>query len=236
MSNYRSYAGAAAAAALGLSLSPVVQALEQGDWFGRIGVTHVAPNDSSGTVVTPGGPVPGTGLTVDSDTNLGFTVGYMVTAHIGVELLAALPFEHDIGPNTALAGVTGSPAIGSTKHLPPTLSAQYYFRPKSSVRPYVGVGVNYTRFFDEEVRGGLASAGYGSLELDDSWGMAGQVGIDVDVAQNWFVNFDVRYLDIDTEATVRERSAGSGALGAVLTIDDIEIDPWVYTISIGTTF
>lgn len=224
----------AAAIALGVSFS--AQALEQGDWLGRIGATHVAPNDDTGTVATPGGPVAGTELTVDADTSVGFTVVYMLTDRIGVELLASLPFEHDIGPNAALAGTTGSADIGSAKHLPPTLSLQYYFQPRAALRPYVGVGVNYTTFFDEEVRGGLASAGYGSLELEDSWGLAAQVGVDVDLGDRWFVNFDVRYIDISTEATVRERSAGSGALGATLTIDDIEIDPWIYTIAVGTTF
>ena len=225
---------AVAAAALGATLP--AQALEQGDWIGRIGATHVAPNDDTGAVTTPGGPVAGTELTVDSDTGVGFTLVYMLTDRIGVELLAALPFEHDIGPNAALAGTTGSADIASAKHLPPTLSLQYYFQPRAAVRPYVGVGVNYTTFFDEKVRGGLASAGYSSLDLDDSWGIAAQVGVDIDVSNNWFVNFDVRYLDISTEATVRERSAGSGALGAVLTIADIESDPWVYTVSVGTTF
>ena len=71
------------------------------------------------------------------------------------------------------------------------------------------MGVNYTTFFDEEVRGGLASAGYGSLELDDSWGLAAQLGLDIDVSDHWFVNFDVRYIGIDTEASVRERSVGN---------------------------
>ncbi len=224
------------AALVGAAAVPPAMALDQGDWIGRVGATRVVPNESSGPVTASGGPVAGTEINVDDDTRLGFTIGYMLTPHIGIELLGALPFEHDISPNATLAGVTGSGAIASTKHLPPTLSAQYYFRPKTSVRPYVGVGVNYTRFFDEKVRGGLASAGYGSLDLEDSWGLAGQVGVDVDVTRNWFVNFDVRYMSIDTKATVRETSTGSGALGSVLTIDDVQIDPWVYTISIGTTF
>lgn len=223
-------------AAAALASSAPAQGLEQGDWVARVGATHIAPNDSTGAVTTPGGPAAGTELTVDSDTGLGFTLVYMMTNRIGIEVLASLPFEHDIGPNAALAGITGGADIGSAKHLPPTLSLQYYFRPRTSVRPYVGVGVNYTTFFDEQVRGGLASAGYGSLDLDDSWGLAAQLGVDVDVSDSWFVNFDVRYVDIDTKATVRERSTGSGALGAVLTIDDIEIDPWIYTVSVGTTF
>lgn len=224
------------AAAFGLSVSTPALALSQGDWIARIGATHVAPNDSTGTVNTPGGAVAGTELEVDSDTSIGFTLAYLITPHLGVELLAALPFEHDISPNSTLAGITGGAAIGSTKHLPPTLSLQYYFRPSTGVRPYVGVGVNYTRFFDEQVRGGLASAGYGDLELEDSWGVAAQLGIDIDVSRNVFLNFDVRYIDIDTKATIREQSPGSGALGAVLSVNDIEIDPWVYTISVGTTF
>ncbi len=74
------------------------------------------------------------------------------------------------------------------------------------------------------------------MDLKDSWDLAGQVGIDVDVARKRFVNFDVRYIDIETKATIRESSAGSGTSGSTLTIDDVQIDPWVYTISVGTTF
>ncbi len=94
--------------------------------------------------------------------------------------------------------------------------------PDSNFRPYVGVGLNYTFFFDEETKGALSGA---DLELDDSWGLAGQVGMDFDVAPNWFVNVDVRYIDIDTKAKLDGVGIGT-----------VEIDPWNVGLNVGTRF
>ena len=99
---------------------------------------------------------------------------------------------------------------------------QYHFLPNSNVRPYAGVGLNYTTFFSEKTLGALSGT---DLNLDDSWGFAGQLGIDVDVAPNWFVNADVRYIDIDTKAKLN--GAGLGT---------VKIDPVVFGINIGTHF
>lgn len=71
----------------------------------------------------------------------------MIKENIAIELLAATPFSHDIKGTGALAGVG---KVGETKQLPPTLSVQYHFSPKASVRPYVGAGINYTIFFSEK--------------------------------------------------------------------------------------
>lgn len=190
-------------------------ALGAGDWFGRIGASMVDPDSSSGEV--PG--IPGSGVEVDDDTQLSFTIGYMMTDNIGVEVLGALPFTHQIQGTGTISGLG---EIAETKHLPPTVSVQYYFMPRAAVRPYVGAGVNYTYFFDEETKGALAGT---SIDLDDSWGVAGQVGVDIDIPNNWFVNLDGRYIDIDTEAT----------LGGTDTVD-VQIDPWVFTLALGRRF
>ena len=209
----RTLAGAAAAVAL--AVGAPAEALEQGDWFGRVGVSHVAPDADSDT--TPS--VAGGKVDVDNDTQLSFSVGYMLTPNWAVELLGALPFEHDITGEGALAALG---TIGSTKHLPPTLSLQYHFAPRASLRPYAGVGINYTMFFDEEHTGLLAGE---SLKLDDSWGVALQAGMDIDITRDWFANLDLRWIDIETEAT----SSVAGTF-------DVEIDPWVVSVAIGRTF
>ena len=54
------------------------------------------------------------------------------------------PFSHSVS-------TPGLGEVAKVKHLPPTLMAQYYFGDANSkVRPYVGAGINYTTFFDEE--------------------------------------------------------------------------------------
>lgn len=198
---------AAALLAAGLSsVAGAAQAVEAGDWLVRLGGSMVEPKSTSGSLG-------GADITVDDDTQLSFTVVRMLGANLGLEVLAALPFEHDIQ-------LDGN-AIGSTKHLPPTVSLQYYFNPRTTIRPYVGAGINYTYFWDEETRG----LGGARLDLDESWGLAAQIGLDLDLDANWFLNADVRYIDIDTDATIE----GVGTVG-------VDISPTVYTLALGYRF
>jgi len=205
---------ALAAALAGSLLAGTAQAYEAGTWLGRVGVWGVYPkSDNLENVLN-------TGATVDVDDgySLGFNITYMATPNIGIELLGAWPFEHDIS-------LTGAGKIGSTKHLPPTLSVQYHFMPNNNIRPYVGVGLNYTFFFDEDTSLDLNRDGNTSLKLEDSWGLAGQIGVDIDVAPNWFVNVDFRYIDIDAKAKLDGVGIGT-----------VEIDPFIFGINVGTRF
>ena len=108
-----------------------------------------------------------------------------------LEVLAATPFSHDV----KLA--TDGTKVGEVKHLPPTFSLQYHFDTASAFKPYVGAGFNYTLIFDEDTEGPLAGT---SLKLDNSFGLAAQLGADYDVSDTMFVNFSVRWLDIDSDA------------------------------------
>ncbi len=179
---------------------------KEGDFIIRAGLASVVPNDDSDELA------PGVKLEVDSNTQIGLTFGYMFTDNISFEVLAATPFSHDIA-------TTGGPDIAETKHLPPTFMVQYYFgTAESDFRPYVGAGLNYTIFFDEKIDGG-------TLSLDDSFGLAANVGLDYMLNDDWFVNASVWYADIDTEATIN----GSTKV-------DVDIDPWVFMISGGYKF
>ena len=212
----------AAGLAAGL-LAGTAQAYDAGNWLFRIGAYGVFPqSDNLDNVPTTGGAT----LDVDDGYSLGFNFTYMVSPNIGIELLLALPFNHDIKlSGSALPGVNGT--VGSTDQLPPTLSVQYHFSPESSIRPYVGIGLNYTTFFNEETEGALEGT---SLSLDDSWGVAGQIGIDIDVAPNWFVNADLRYIGISSDATLSVPNVGTVDLGTV------DINPWVVGLTVGTRF
>ena len=72
------------------------------------------------------------------------------------------------------------------KHLPPTVSVQWHFMPTSAFKPYVGVGVNYTTFFSTETYGALEGT---TLKLNDSWGLAGEIGADLMLGESWLLNF-----------------------------------------------
>ena len=205
--------------------SPTI-AHEEGTWIVRAGAALVAPDESSSRVSTTStGAIPGTRIGVDNDTQLGLNIAYMVTDNIGIELLAATPFEHDLS-----ASSLGLSNFGSVKHLPPTLSAQYYFgQAQSTVRPYVGAGINYTIFFEESLSPATKTAlGASNLELDNSLGLALQAGVDVKLDERWFLNAVVWKIDIDTEATL-DTALGKASV-------DVAIDPWVYMLSVGYTF
>ena len=116
-------------------ISVPAHAHEAGDWLFKLGATQVSPKSNNGSVLN--GTVD---LDVNSNVRPSFTVTYMATRHIGIELLGALPFQHDVSGS-------GLGKIGTTKQLPPTLSVQWHFLPDSTVQPYVGVGLNYTHFF-----------------------------------------------------------------------------------------
>ncbi|WP_438463797.1 OmpW family outer membrane protein [Marinomonas sp. PE14-40] len=189
--------------------SPMVIAHEEGDFFMRGGLASVMPNESSDNVLNTGE------LELTNDMQVGLTFTYMMTDNVGIELLAATPFTHDVSTN-------GLGKIAEVSHLPPTLMGQYYFgEADSKYRPYLGAGLNYTTFFEEKGFGQLNNT---EVELDDSFGLAVQAGIDVEVNEDWFFNASLWYMDIDTEV---KTSVGTF---------DAEIDPYVVMIGMGYTF
>lgn len=206
-------------------------AYEAGDWILRVGATTVAPDEDSQAVRLPTSPatvLPGVGI--DNDTQLGIIPVYMVTDTLGFELLAATPFTHDV--DVKGAGLSA----GKVTHLPPTLSLQWYPRGGSKGwQPYVGLGLNYTFIYDEKVSGelkgalnGLLGAERAELSLDDSFGLAAQLGVDIPIGERWALNFGIWYIDIDSTATIRT-DVGNVAF-------DVSIDPWVYNAGIAWRF
>src|SRR5690554_2757478 len=224
---------------LALSVAaPSVMAHEAGDILVRAGVVTVTTSESTSGVVVDRSSVPtvpaGTNLggeaTLNNNTQLGLNFAYMLTDKVAVELLAATPFEHDVAIN-GTGAVDGS--LGKVKHLPPTLSAVYYPLESSSVfQPYVGVGVNYTWFFDEETTASAESntPSLTNLKVKNSWGWAAQIGADYMLTENIMLNGQIRYIDIDTEATV---DVAGGAAHAVV---DVDIKPVVYMVGLGYKF
>ncbi|MFK8332738.1 OmpW family protein [Pseudomonas sp. BJa5] len=211
--------------------APVAHAHQAGDIIMRAGAITTAPNEDSGDIKLDGTKVSGTKATLDSDTQLGLTFAYMLTDHIGLELLAATPFQHTVGVKGLGPGLDGK--LGDIKQLPPTLSLQYYpMEPSSKFQPYAGIGLNYTLFFDEDLSSNRKAQGFSNLELKDSFGLAGQLGMDYMITDHFLVNAAVWYVDIDTEATMD----GPSALGVSRTKVDVDVDPWVYMVGVGYKF
>ena len=213
----------AAIAALALTAPAHAEAgLTKGDWLVRLRGIMVAPTGSSGGI-TPMFPA----STVDINTKvvpeLDFT--YMFTDNIGAELILATSKHTATGASGALAG---QPLL-STWVLPPTLTLQYHFMPKSAVRPYVGAGINYTIYYSESASSFVDSAlGATDVSLSSSFGWAIQAGFDIDVSPKVFLNFDVKYIDMGTTATL--------TTGAIVNQVDVDINPIVAGIGLGMRF
>jgi len=190
------------------SISFSANALQTGDLFARGTITNVNPNDDSTAFTNGAFP------NVEDNTTLGITLVYMLSNNIGLEVLASLPFEHDIT-------VAGLGTVGSAKQLPPTVSVQYYFNSSEKFRPFVGFGANYTIFFSEETIPLLG----GDLSLDNSFGFAVQAGIDYDINERWLLTADIRYISIETTAKIN-------AIGS----SNVDINPTVMSIGIGYKF
>ncbi|ATA24035.1 outer membrane protein OmpW [Brenneria goodwinii] len=197
-------------------LPAFAQAHQAGDVIVRGGTATVRPVEGSDNVLNLGS------FKVDNNTQLGLTFSYLVTDNIGVELLAATPFTHKVGLN-------GVGTIAEVSHLPPSLMAQYYFGDSADkLRPYLGVGVNYTMFFDEKFNDRGKSNGLSDLSLKNSWGVAAQAGLDYNLDQNWLINASLWWMDIDTDVKF---NAG----GQQQTIST-RLDPWVFMFGVGYRF
>lgn len=188
-------------AALVLGFTTNGFAHEEGSWLLKAGLTNVDPKSNNHEIVD-----------ADAGAALNLNATYFFTDSLALDILAAIPFEHDVV-------LKDGTKVGDTKQLPPTVSLNYFFNNGGRFRPYIGAGINYTTFFSEDTTGPLAG---NDLDLDDSWGLSVQAGADWTINERWFVNFDVRKMDIDTDASLDGADLGT-----------VEIDPLVYGISFG---
>lgn len=173
-------------------------------WTVRVGVHDIDP--AGGTSHTAAGDI-------DVKSKIGPTLNldYRVCRNVTIDVLGALPFTQDIKLNGA--------TVGSTRHLPPTLTVQFHPLPDAAFDPYVGIGVNRTFFFNESLSNGP------NLQLSNTWGFAAQGGVDWKFAPAWVAGVDLRYIQIEPDASV-----GGTPIGKV------KIDPLVYGVSVGYRF
>jgi len=174
-------------------------AIADDNWMMRARAINIAPDVSSSVA----------GLDVSSEWVPEVDFTYFLTPNIGMELILGTA-RHEVTLNGA--------SLGKVNHLPPTLTLQYHFMPSGMIKPYVGAGVNYTRFYNVDLAPGLT--------LDsNSFGGALQAGVDIKVTENGYINLDVKKIWIGTEVQ---------ANGVKLT--DLDIDPVVWGIGYGFRF
>lgn len=188
--------------------TPSVFAYEAGDWVLRAGSITIDPTSSHSSVA--GGAFD---LRAGSDTQIGLSVTYMVLDQLGIEVQAATPFDHDVSAR-------GAGKIASVKHLPPTVTANYYpFGGSSrSLQPFIGAGINHTIFWSEKLNDlGATATGASKLSAASSWGLAAHAGLDYRLNDRLGLGFSVYYIDIESKLKLDGNRIGT-----------IKIDPWIY--------
>lgn len=193
-------------AALAIGLVSASAFAAQGDILARFRVINVNPDVSSTDTLSA------IHTDVKSSTVPEVDFTYMITNNIGAELILGTS-RHELKSDLG--------SLGKVSVLPPTLTVQYHFNPEGSIRPYAGVGVNYTRFYSNDLK-----VGSSNVDIDkNSWGLAAQVGVDVAINKDWFVNVDVKKIQLDTRARLNGADIGK-----------LTLDPWVFGLGIGTKF
>lgn len=181
---------------------------QESPWQVRVRAVHIDTANKSD-------PVGATGasdrLHVSDKTIPELDISYFFTPNIAAELVLTVPQKHTVYLDGA--------RIGTFKHLPPSLLLQYHFSPRSTISPYVGAGINYTRISSVKLLNGA-----GSLE-NDSVGLALQAGLDYKLDKNWSINFDLKKVQIRSDVMV------SGAK-----VSKVKIDPYLIGIGVGYRF
>ncbi len=162
-------------------------------WLVRVRAVHLDSANKDST---------GLGLSVNNKTIPEVDISYFFNKNVAAELILTVPQKHDLS-SSVLGG-----RIGSLKHLPPSLLLQYHFD-APGFKPYVGAGVNYTRFSNVNLPAGV--------DIDrNSWGGALQVGVDVPLSKNLYLNFDVKKVYIKTDVFAGGAKAGTFKVDPVL--------------------
>ena len=190
----------AALAGLAACTSVYSQTTPEGPWMVRARAVHLDSTNKDST---------GLGLAINDKWMPEVDVSYFFNSTFAVELVLTVPQKHDVSAN----GVN----IGSLKHLPPTLTAQYHFE-AGRFRPYLGAGLNYTRFSSVSLPPGVSIR-------KDSWGPALQAGVDIPLSKNLYLNVDLKKVYIQTEVM-----AGGAGLGK------LKVDPVLIGVGLGWRF
>ena len=182
-------------------------------WMIRGRALVVLP-DAGAHLRAAGTPLPNAKVDISTSVVPELDISYFFTKNIAAELVLGVT-PHKVKGAGSLVGTP----VGNAWLLPPTLTVQYHFTELGAIKPYVGVGVNYTMFFDEKARGPFTS-----LKLKDSAGLALQAGIDIMLDRHWGLNIDVKKIFMESKV-----AAYPGPVTG-----KVKIDPWL--IGTGVTY
>jgi len=196
-----------------------LKAADEGPWMVRVRAVNIQPANNSDAYSPLG--IPSNGIHVSSKTIPEVDFSYFFTKNFSAELILTYPQSHDVTATSTALGVVNY-NIGSFKELPPTLTAQWHFLPGQMVNPYVGVGLNLTLLSSVK----LNVPTVGALTLaSSSVGPAAQAGVDIKVADHWYINVDVKYVGLSSDVKFNGTK-----------ISTVNVNPMLYGVGVGYTF
>ena len=190
-------------------------------WMVRIRALAFVPQ-SSANLYAAGTPINGT-LKVSNTVVPEIDISYFFTKNIAIEAICCV-VPAKINAKGAVAALGN---VGEVVAFPPTITLQYHVTNLGAFKPYVGVGLNYTHFFKNG-----NGTNFANLTIDDSWGIAGQIGFDYMIDKHWAFNVDVKKIYMQPNAQVNLVTAS----GNVPLVAKTKIDPWLFGVGIGYKF
>jgi outer membrane protein len=169
--------------------------------------------------------IQGIGVPAGADANVGdattviFVAERLVTPNIGVELVLGIPPKIK---SRAAGSVAFLGEVLTARNVAPTLLLNYHFGQAGDTwRPYVGIGVNYTRF--TSVKSPLAE----HVEMSDSIGPTVQAGIDYNFSKQWGLFASIAAVKVKSDLV---------ASGSTVLTTTIDFRPLVYSTGLAYRF
>ena len=194
----------------------------------HIDVDATMPPLSGGPAV----PAPGALLRIGSADTLGFGYTYRFSPQWSAEVALGLPPSHKV---YGAGFIEAFGQVSVVEQMPPTVFANYHFvNLGQRVQPFVGLGINYTRFTRTRstASGDAASGGPTHIKLSDSWGLAGHIGLTVHYDKQWSLVATVAKADVKSEMTAVTQTRD----GDITRSTRINFRPTVYSLSLGYSF
>lgn len=193
----------------------------------RASVTQIKPDVTSGDLTAPS--LPGTQADIKANTQPTLGVTYMLSDNFSLDLPLSLGFKHDIVGAGAIAGVG---KIGEVKAMPATLLGQYrFFGANDKLRPYVGFGPTYAKFYKARSTAALTALTGGTpsnpttLSVQSKLTYSLQLGLSVALAPGWGLDAAVLKTPLKTRTTL--------STGQTL---DAKLDPVSMTLGVSYKF
>lgn len=240
--------GAICSNAMGQSAGSLVTSAG-GAWldFGPSSATSLQSSSALGTFTSSG-----TGGQIHNTATFELSTTYFVTDNIAVDLAAGIPPKLKLyaqgnaapfgagGPSLNLGNLA---PLATTRSWSPILFLKYYFfDAHAKLRPFAGVGVNYTWYSHTNLNSTFSGAlqqiagpgGQVKASLSPSWNPAFDVGASYNISKNWYATASVTYLFLKTNATVSAVAANGQTVLSNKT--RITADPVIVFLGIGYRF